>query len=147
MADVVTPEVRSRMMAGIRGKNTKPEMIMRRGLHRLGLRFLVHDKRLPGKPDLVFPKWRAAIFVNGCFWHGHDCHLFKLPSTRTEFWRDKIAANKKRDATTLQKIEEAGWRAFSVWECEIKGRPAQEVEAVLQHCKNWLTGDHVPAHQ
>lgn len=147
MADVVTPEIRSRMMAGIRSKNTKPEMVIRKGLHRLGLRFLVHDKRLPGKPDLVFPKWRAAIFVNGCFWHGHDCHLFKLPSTRTEFWRDKIAGNKRRDATSLRKIEEAGWRALSVWECEIKSRSAQEIESVLQRCKNWLTGDPVPAHQ
>lgn len=147
MADIVTPEVRSRMMAGIRGKNTKPEMVIRKGLHRLGLRFLVHDKRLPGKPDLVFPKWRAAIFVNGCFWHGHDCHLFKLPSTRTEFWRDKIAGNKRRDATALRKIEEAGWRTLCVWECAIKGRSMQEIDSVLQSCKNWLTGDPVPAHQ
>lgn len=146
MADVVTPEVRSRMMAGIRGKNTKPEMIIRKGLHRLGLRFLVHDKRLPGKPDLVFPKWRAAIFVNGCFWHGHDCRLFKLPSTRTEFWRDKIASNKERDANALRKLDEAGWRVLSIWECEIKGRSAEDNESVLQRCKNWLTAKAVPAH-
>jgi len=147
MADVVTPEVRSRMMAGIRSKDTKPEMLIRKGLHRLGLRFLVHDKRLPGKPDLVFPRWRAAIFVNGCFWHGHDCRLFKLPSTRTEFWRDKIAANKKRDATALRKLDEAGWRVLSIWECEIKGRSAEEIESVLQRCRNWLTGKAVPAHE
>lgn len=147
MADVVTPEVRSRMMAGIRGKDTKPEMLIRKGLHRLGIRFLVHDKRLPGKPDLVFPKWRAAIFVNGCFWHGHDCRLFKLPSTRTEFWRDKIAANKKRDATALRKLDEAGWRVLSIWECEIKGRSAEEIESVLRRCRNWLTGKAVPAHE
>lgn len=140
MADVVSPEVRSRMMAGIRGKNTKPEMIVRRGLHRLGFRFLVHDKRLPGKPDLVFPKWRSAIFVNGCFWHGHDCHLFKLPSTRTEFWRDKISANKRRDKAALTNIEKMGWRALSVWECEIKNRSKEEVEALLDRCHNWLTG-------
>lgn len=147
MADVVTPEVRSRMMAGIRGKNTQPELLIRRGLHRLGLRFLVHDKRLPGKPDLVFPKWRAAIFVNGCFWHGHDCRLFKLPSTRTEFWRDKINANKERDQTAIKKLDEAGWRALTIWECQIKGRSAQEIESVLKSCRNWLTSEPVSAHQ
>ncbi|WP_447932169.1 very short patch repair endonuclease [Sphingopyxis fribergensis] len=147
MADVVAPDVRSRMMAGIRGKDTKPEMLIRKGLHRLGLRFLVHDKRLPGKPDLVFPKWRAAIFVNGCFWHGHNCRLFKLPSTRTEFWRDKIAANRKRDAITLRKLHDAEWRTLSVWECEIKGRSAEEIETLLQRCRNWLTDKAVPAHE
>lgn len=135
------------MMAGIRGKNTKPEMLIRRGLHRLGLRFLVHDKRLPGKPDLVFPKWRAAIFVNGCFWHGHGCRLFKLPSTRTEFWRGKISANKKRDQTAIKRLEETGWRSLTIWECQIKGRSAEEIESVLQHCRNWLTDEPVPAHQ
>lgn len=129
------------MMAGIRGKNTKPEMTIRKGLHRRGFRFLVHDKRLPGKPDLVFPKWRSAIFVNGCFWHGHDCHLFKLPSTRTEFWRDKIAANKRRDQTALVNIEAMGWRALSVWECEIKNRSKEEIETLLFRCQNWLTGN------
>ena len=135
------------MMAGIRGKDTKPEMIIRRGLHRLGLRFLIHDKRLPGKPDLVFPKWRAAVFVNGCFWHGHDCRLFKLPSTRTEFWRDKIAANKKRDAIALRKLDDTGWRVLSIWECELKGRSVAEIESVLQRCRNWLTGKALPAHE
>ncbi|ENY80350.1 very short patch repair endonuclease [Sphingopyxis sp. MC1] len=147
MADVVTPEVRSRMMAGIRGKNTKPEMLIRRGLHRLGLRFLVHDKRLPGKPDMVFPKWQAAIFVNGCFWHGHDCRLFKLPSTRTEFWRDKICANKERDRMVIKRLEDTGWRTLTIWECQIKGRSTEEIESVLVNCRNWLTDEPVSAHQ
>lgn len=146
MADVVTPEVRSRMMAGIRGKNTQPEMVIRRGLHRMGLRFLVHDRRLPGKPDLVFPKWRAVIFVNGCFWHGHDCRLFKLPSTRTEFWHDKISANKKRDQTAILKLEETGWRTLTIWECQIKGRSIEETESVLNKCRIWLTREPVSAH-
>lgn len=127
------------MMAGIRGKNTKPEMLIRRGLHRLGLRFLVHDKRLPGKPDMVFPKWQAAIFVNGCFWHGHDCRLFKLPSTRTEFWRDKICANKERDRMVIKRLEDTGWRTLTIWECQIKGRSTEEIESVLVNCRNWLT--------
>lgn len=146
MPDVVTPEVRSRMMASIRGKNTQPEMFIRRGLHRMGLRFLVHDRRLPGKPDLVFPKWRAVIFVNGCFWHGHDCRLFKLPSTRTEFWRDKISANKKRDQTALRKLEVTGWRALTIWECQIKGRSIEETESVLNRCRIWLTREPISAH-
>ena len=80
MADIVAPEVRSRMMSGIRSKNTGPELAVRRGLHKLGFRFRIHDKRLEGSPDIVLPKWRAVIFVHGCFWHGHDCHLFRLPS-------------------------------------------------------------------
>lgn len=140
MADVVTPEVRSRMMAGIRGKDTNPEMVIRKGLHRRGLRFLVHDRRLPGKPDLVFPRWRAVIFVNGCFWHGHDCRFFKLPSTRTDFWREKIWANKQRDQLALKKLDEMGWRTCSVWECEIKGRSMDDIESVLSRCQSWLTG-------
>lgn len=135
------------MMAGIRGKNTKPEMLIRRGLHRLGLRFLVHDKRLPGKPDMVFPKWQAAIFVNGCFWHGHDCRLFKLPSTRTEFWRDKICANKERDRMVIKRLEDTGWRTLTIWECQIKGRSTEEIESVLVNCRNWLTDEPVSAHQ
>lgn len=147
MADIVSPEVRSRMMAGIRSKNTKPEILVRTGLHRLGLRFLVHDRRLPGKPDLVFPKWRGVIFVNGCFWHGHACPLFKVPSTRTEFWQDKISSNQKRDQIAISRLEEMGWRSLTVWECQLKGRPAEEIASVLQHCRNWLTGEPVPAHQ
>src|SRR3954470_16295918 len=90
MADVVSSGVRSRMMAGIRGTNTAPEMILRRALHAEGFRYRLHDRRLPGKPDMVFPRHHAVIFAHGCFWHGHDCHLFKWPSTRPEFWQTKI---------------------------------------------------------
>ena len=110
MADVVSAEVRSRMMAGIRGKNTKPEMIIRRGLHARGFRYLLHDKRLPGKPDLVLPKHRAVIFVNGCFWHGHDCPLFKWPKTRKGFWRTKIARNRENDESAVIALRRSGWR-------------------------------------
>ena len=93
MADVVDRKTRSRMMSGIRGKNTRPELLIRKGLHARGFRFRLHDKRLPGKPDLVLPKYSAVIFVHGCFWHGHDCHLFKWPQSRREFWRKKITRN------------------------------------------------------
>lgn len=141
MADVVTPEVRSRMMAGIRGKNTKPEMILRSGLHSLGFRFRIHDKKLPGKPDLVFPKWDAVIFAHGCFWHGHDCPLFKWPSTRIKFWRKKIERNREIDIAAGAKLEGEGWRVGMVWECALKGRGKLPLEVVLDHCKTWLLSD------
>src|SRR5690606_16975078 len=96
-ADIVSPKTRSRMMSGIRGKNTRPELILRSALHRKGFRFRLHRKDLPGRPDMIFPQYRAVLFVHGCFWHGHNCHLFKWPSTREEFWREKIAGNIKRD--------------------------------------------------
>ena len=101
-ADIVTPEIRSRMISGIRGQNTKPELAVRSQLHRIGFRFRVHCRDLPGKPDLVFRKHNAVIFVHGCFWHGHDCHLFRWPTTRSEFWREKINSNIARDHRHLR---------------------------------------------
>ena len=108
------------MMAGIKGKNTRPEMLVRRGLHAMGFRFLLHDKRLPGKPDLVFPKYRAAIFVHGCFWHGHDCPAFKWPKTREAFWRAKILNNIARDQRHNALLRQSGWNVIVVWECRTK---------------------------
>ncbi len=138
MADVVSAAVRSRMMAGIRGKNTKPEMVIRRGLHAHGFRYLLHDKRLPGKPDLVFPKHRAVIFVHGCFWHGHDCHLFKWPKTRKGFWRKKIERNREVDKVADASLKSGGWRICVVWECSLKGRTRLPVADVLEHIASWL---------
>jgi DNA mismatch endonuclease, patch repair protein len=138
MADVVSREVRSRMMAGIRGKNTKPEMIIRRGLHAKGFRYLLHDKRLPGKPDLVFPGHRAVIFVHGCFWHGHDCHLFKWPGTRKGFWRKKIERNREIDESALAALRKSGWRCGAVWECAIKGRTRSSESKIIQKLETWL---------
>jgi DNA mismatch endonuclease (patch repair protein) len=109
-ADVVTPEVRSRMMAGIKGKDTKPELVIRSALHRAGFRFRLHYKNMPGRPDLVFPRYRAVVFVHGCFWHGHDCHLFRWPSTREEFWREKIGRNVARDSQQTSTLLDTGWR-------------------------------------
>ena len=111
------------MMAGIRGKNTKPEMIVRQGLHAMGFRYKLHDKSLPGKPDLVFPKRKVVVFVNGCFWHKHDCDYFKWPKTRPEFWRQKIYQNQMRDIRNINKLRELGWVPIVVWECELKGLP------------------------
>lgn len=140
MPDIVSPEVRSRMMASIRGTNTKPELLLRSGLHRAGFRFRLHDRALPGCPDMVFPKHRAVIFAHGCFWHGHDCHLFKWPSTRPEFWRVKIAHNREIDARALRGLAEKGWRCGVVWECALKGRMRIPVEDVIKRCADWLKG-------
>lgn len=137
-SDVVSPSVRSHMMAGIRGKDTKPELLLRSELHRRGFRFRLHRRDLPGCPDMVFPKWGAAIFVHGCFWHGHDCHLFRLPKTRTEFWREKIAGNALRDQRQINALREAGWRVGVVWECAVKGRTRLPLDVVIVQCAAWL---------
>ena len=141
MADVVPADVRSRMMAGIRGTNTKPELLLRRGLHAQGFRFRLHDPVLPGKPDIVLPRYRAVIFAHGCFWHGHDCHLFKWPSTRPEFWQTKIARNREVDARTDAALAEAGWRQAIVWECALRGRARLQYEDVITACADWIRSD------
>lgn len=128
-------------MSGIRGRNTKPEMLIRSGLHRLGFRFRLHDRRLPGRPDLVFPSRRAVIEVKGCFWHGHDCHLFKWPGSRQEFWRHKITSNIARDRRTLEALFGQGWRVAEVWECQLKGRERKPLNAVLASLADFLGGD------
>ncbi|WP_302848759.1 very short patch repair endonuclease [Roseovarius sp. THAF9] len=133
--------VRSRMMAGIKGKDTKPERLIRSALHCRGFRFRLHRNDLPGKPDLVFPKWEAVIFVHGCFWHGHDCHLFRWPKTRTEFWKDKIGSNIQRDSRQIDQLHECGWRVGIVWECALKGRYRQPVERIAEICTLWLESE------
>lgn len=120
MADTVTMEVRSRMMSGIRGKDTKPELLVRRMLHSNGFRFRLHRKDLPGHPDIVLRKFTAVIFVHGCFWHGHDCHHFRIPSTRTEWWGAKIDMNRERDTRNIRSLREAGWRVLVIWECAMR---------------------------
>lgn len=132
-------------MAAIRGTDTKPELILRRGLHALGLRYRLHSRKLPGKPDLVFPGRRAVIFVDGCFWHGHDCHLFKWPKTRVDFWRIKIGGNIVRDEKVRAALAADGWRVLDVWECTLKGRERQPVDNVLQQCVAFLDSDTVTA--
>lgn len=139
MTDIVTKEKRSKMMAGIRAKDTKPEMIVRKALHHVGFRYRLHVKDLPGKPDLVLPKYKAVIFVNGCFWHGHDCHLFKMPSTRREFWKDKIHRNHERDLEVQGRLLESGWRRLIIWECALKGRSKLDFSILIQTVAAWLT--------
>jgi len=129
------------MMAGIRGKDTKPEIVLRRGLHRRGFRFRLHGAALPGKPDLVFPKHKAVLFAHGCFWHGHECHLFKWPKSRQEFWHAKINQNRERDQAALGKLRDNGWRIGEVWECALKGRTRLAVADVLDRCETWLRSE------
>lgn len=141
MADVVSPAVRSRMMSGIRGKNTSPEMRLRSGLHRRGFRYKLHQRHLPGTPDLVFPRYGAVLFAQGCFWHGHNCHLFKWPSSRPEFWRQKIEGNRERDKVAIAELLDARWRVGEVWECALKGPRRLPDEAILDSCAGWLQSD------
>lgn len=138
MPDVVTPEVRSRMMSGIRGGNTKPELFLRKGLFARGLRFRLHDRKLPGRPDLVLKARNAVLFAHGCFWHGHDCPLFKWPGTRPEWWREKISRNKANDQRSEARLRDAGWRVGLVWECALKGPQRLVPEAVIEECERWL---------
>ena len=141
MTDIVDPATRSRMMSGIRSENTKPEMLVRKALHKIGFRYRLHDSRIPGKPDLVFPKYHAVLFVNGCFWHGHDCPLFRMPETRNEFWKDKIRKNLERDAVVLKRLEDIGWRFGIVWECSLKRKGRISLEEVVKRIVEWLGSD------
>ena len=140
MADVVSPEVRSRMMSGIRGKDTKPEWLVRRALHARGFRYRLHARGLAGRPDLVLPRYRAVVFVHGCFWHGHDCRYFRLPGTRTEFWQGKITRNRSNDVRNRASLLEAGWRVAVVWECVLRGA-GHDVDAVADTLATWLRGE------
>lgn len=121
MPDVLTPDQRKRNMSRIRGRNTKPEMIIRRGLHAQGLRYRLNTPKLPGRPDIIFSRHRAVIFVHGCFWHGHNCPMFKVPETRRQFWVDKITSNRNRDARVTSSLLQMGWRIATIWECSIRG--------------------------
>lgn len=140
MIDVVDTKTRSRMMSGIRGKDTSPELMIRKGLFRMGYRYRLHCPDIPGKPDIVFPKYRALVLVNGCFWHGHGCHLFKWPKSRQTFWRDKISGNVERDRRNLEKYHELGWRVLVVWECAIKGKHREPVDELMRSISDWLSG-------
>jgi DNA mismatch endonuclease (patch repair protein) len=136
VADVVDKATRSRMMAGIRGKNTKPEKLLRTALHSMGLRYRVHDTRLPGKPDMVFPKYHAVVLVHGCFWHRHPgCWWNTVPASNGDFWRTKLDKNVVRDGRDFEDLRELGWRVAIVWECSFKLPEKQAVAALVL---NWL---------
>ena len=121
MSDVITPEQRHKNMAAVHSASTKPELYLRYALWRLGFRYRVNDKRLPGRPDIVLPKYRTVVFVHGCFWHGHtDCKYYSVPKTNTDFWVAKVARNKERDQEVWRKLEALGWSVIIVWECQLK---------------------------
>lgn len=141
MPDIVTPEVRSRMMSGIRGKNTQPELAIRKHLYALGFRYRIHDKRKPGNPDIVLPKYHAVILIHGCFWHGHDCHLFRIPATRQEFWQAKIERTRLNDESALQQLRDSDWRVLIIWECCIKGKRRLPIDEVIKTTVEWLQSD------
>ena len=121
MSDVLTPVQRHLNMAAIHSASTKPELKLRRALWRLGFRYRINDRHLPGRPDIVLPKYRTAVFVHGCFWHGHkDCKYYTVPKTNTEFWETKVARNQERDQEVWRKLEAKGWSVIIVWECQLK---------------------------
>jgi len=125
--DTLSVEKRSALMSKVRGKNTIPELKVRQYLWRLGFRYRLHRKDLPGSPDLVFPsKWKV-VFVHGCFWHGHICRIDKLPKTRTDFWKAKISRNAERDRANIKKLKSLGWKAFEIWECELKNERSLKI--------------------
>ncbi len=138
MADIVSRETRSKMMSRIRGKDTKPELLIRKGLFSKGYRYRLHDKRLPGKPDLIFPKYKAVIFVHGCFWHGHDCHLFRMPQDNRGFWENKITTNKAKDEDSVTLLKYKDWRILTIWECALKGKTRLPLDSVINSADSWL---------
>lgn len=128
-------------MARVRNKDTQLELTVRSALHARGFRFRLHSHKLPGRPDLVLKKYSAVIFVHGCFWHGHNCHLFSWPKTRRSFWRQKIEGNVKRDKTNRSLLITGGWRVVVIWGCALKGRNRLQLGAVADRCTQWLNSD------
>lgn len=144
MTDVMTPDERSRCMAAIKGRNTRPEMTVRKFLFAKGLRYRVNSRKLPGSPDLVFKKYRTVVFVDGCFWHGHkDCRLSRLPKSNVDFWRHKINLNIARDYRTDVELRLAGWRVIRVWECSL--RNSAERDATLNALYNQIVSPYTCA--
>ena len=137
MTDIVDQQTRSRMMAGITGKNTRPELALRGALHARGFRFRLHSKKVHGRPDLVLPKYRAVVFVHGCFWHRHEgCRYATTPATRSEFWQAKFAANVARDRSVRGALLDEGWRVATIWECAL--RKPDQVSVATDRLAEWL---------
>ena len=126
MADIFNKEKRSKIMSGISGKETKPEILVRKFLFANGFRYRKNDKRYPGKPDIVLPKYKTIIFIHGCFWHGHHCPAGKLPETRKEFWKNKINGNIERDKKNILELKKQGWNVIVIWQCELKNKTIKE---------------------
>ena len=139
--DTVDRQTRSRIMAAVGQKNTGAEMKLRRAIHKTGLRYRLHDRTLPGSPDLVFPRFNAVVFVHGCYWHSHGCYRSTVPKSHKEFWTGKFDANRARDERNVAHLRAEGWRVLTVWECALVGRTAMPPEEVAQDVASWLAGD------
>lgn len=140
MADSITPQTRSRIMAAIRSGNTKPELLLRKALFARGYRYRVHAKSLAGSPDISLPKWGAVIFVHGCFWHAHNCGNVRLPKSNRAFWRRKLTRNVERDQAARAELLKQGWRVLVVWDCALKEKTPQQVDALADRVEAWLLG-------
>lgn len=138
MTDTLTPAERSERMSRIRGRDTKPEMLVRRHLHGKGFRYRLHVPDLPGKPDLVLPKYGVAVFVEGCFWHGHSCQNGRVPGTNSAFWQAKVASNQARDKRNRRALTKQGWRVIRVWECQLANKNSRA--ATLARLESRITG-------
>ena len=141
MVDIVNSKTRSRMMSGIGTANTKPEVTVRKLLFAQGFRYRLHRKDLPGKPDLVLPKYEVAVFVHGCFWHCHECHLFKWPKSNATFWRKKILGNRQRDARNVKELRALGWDVMTVWECAVRSRSEAQLESLGAKMGRWIEAE------
>ena len=137
MADIKSKEARSKNMSAIKGKNTKPEVIVRKYLFSQGLRYRKNVSKLPGKPDIVLKKYKTVVFINGCFWHLHNCKYFVWPKQNADFWRDKITGNEARDIKNYTALKEMGWRVITIWECELKQTKIETLEKLTRNIKNF----------
>lgn len=138
MADIVDAATRSRMMAGIRRRDTRIELAVRRALHARGFRYRLDVRTLPGRPDIVLRRWNAVILIHGCFWHSHDCGLCRIPATRPDFWREKLDRNARRDQQNLVSLQSGGWRIATVWECALRGKGDSAPDFVAGQLAGWL---------
>jgi DNA mismatch endonuclease, patch repair protein len=136
--DTVTPAIRSKIMASVGQQNTGAEVLLRKALHRIGLRYRLHDRRLAGSPDLVFSRFKAVVFVHGCYWHSHGCYRSTVPKTRRDFWTDKFAANRQRDARKRAELLANDWRVLTVWECALLGKTAHRIDRLATRIERWL---------
>ncbi len=141
MTDVHDKTTRSRNMSAIKGKDTKPEIQIRKLLHSMGYRYRLHVKELPGKPDIVLPKYKVVIQINGCFWHKHECHLFKWPSTRTEFWKNKLNKNAENDRKNIFSLQYQGWRILTIWECALKGKKKIQINEIVELITHFINSE------
>jgi DNA mismatch endonuclease (patch repair protein) len=138
MSDVLTKEQRWRNMSRIRGRDTKPEMLIRRRLHARGLRYKLHDKAIPGRPDLVFPRYGVVVFVHGCFWHTHGCVLSKIPTSNHDFWSKKLKKNAERDVKVAEVLKSRGWRVLTIWECALRGKRRLNLETTIDNAERFI---------